>query len=627
MLSSRLKVLAEELNSGEFKTAGQLAKCCGISEKTARVRLKELGELLEENGARIISKKGSGYRLEIEDSEKYISLLTEKDGQIPVSTADRIQYIMAMFLNQRDYIKKEKICEFLFISERTMTTEIKKMENIFSKYGLSIERKPFYGMKLEGKEFDRRRCMLDYLVVPEYHALGDREIQKKEVVMTGEQILSVVNRNHFDFSEMSFKNLVDYVYIAVKRIKKGFCVETEQDLLEQAEGRREYKTAEELSRTLEKLYQIRISPMETFYIGIYIAGKSMVGGSSVSKNNFIIEESMDRMVYEMLQEVYEIFHLDFRNDFNLRMLLNQHMIPFDVRMTYGIPIENPLLEEVKTKYVFAFSVAQQACIPLQRHYRQKISEDEISYFAILFTVALEHQGHTIEKKSVLLVCVNGKASSQLLLYRFKKEFGEYIDKIFISNLYDIDQFDFRKVDYVFTTVPLNIPVNVPAMQIHDFLEGEDLSRVRNQFLFGDMSWIPEYYREEMFFTGVKGRNKEEVMAEICQKIREVRDLPEGFYESVLEREKMGNTDYGNLCAIPHPSSRLLSDNLVCVGILEHPILWVKNQVQMVVLVSVADSKNEDTQKFYEATAKLLMDKEKVEEILANPSYEAFIKRL
>lgn len=626
MLDSRLKILTEILEDGEYKTAGELAEHCDVSEKTVRMRLKDLSQCLTRNGARLVSKKGMGYRLMIDDRKKYMDFVFNS-ADIPSSPEDRIQYIMVLFINQKDYIKKEKLCEFLFVSERTLTTELRKIENIFEKYGLSLDRRPFYGMKLEGKEFDKRRCMLDYLVAPGYHALGDKDAQEQEIKKIGKNVLEVINRNYVNFSEMSFKNLIDYIYIAAKRMRKGYYVENDDELLVQAGGKPELQIAEELMERIKEIYSLSTNPMETFYVGVYIAGKRNIGGSSINRSNFIIEERIDRLVFQMLQEVYSVFKLDFRDNFNLRMLLNQHTIPLDVRMTYGIPLKNSLLEEVKEKYMFAYTVAKQACIPLQQYYHQELSEDEISYYAILFALALEQQGQSVMKKNVLLVCVNGKASSQLLMYRLKKEFGEFIEKIYISNLYEISKFDFRQIDYVFTTVPLPVQVNVPIVQIHDFLEDEDIMKVKRRFMYGDNSWIETFYTEELFFTGITGETKEAVLSELCQRINGVRKLPDGFYQSVLEREDMGNTDYGNFSAIPHPHENMLPDNLICVGILEKPILWVKNEVQLIVLVSIADSMNENTQKFYEATMKLLMDKDSVREIITKQSYETFIAQL
>ena len=46
-----------------------------------------------------------------------------------------------------------------------------------------------------------------------------------------------------------------------------------------------------------------------------------------------------------------------------------------------------------------------------------------------------------------------------------------------------------------------------------------------------------------------------------------------LFASVLSREELSPTDYGNLVAIPHPDKVFLETTLVAVAILEKPIIF------------------------------------------------------
>ena len=108
-------------------------------------------------------------------------------------------------------------------------------------------------------------------------------------------------------------------------------------------------------------------------------------------------------------------------------------------------------------------------------------------------------------------------------------------------------------------------------------------------------------------------------------MEQVYPLPEGFYESVLEREAMGGTDFGHLVAIPHPADNLVNENVVCVGILDKPILWSTNKVQLVILVAIYDSTSAQTQKFYQLTTALITDETRVKRIISRRQYPHFMK--
>ena len=64
-----------------------------------------------------------------------------------------------------------------------------------------------------------------------------------------------------------------------------------------------------------------------------------------------------------------------------------------------------------------------------------------------------------------------------------------------------------------------------------------------------------------------------------------------------------------------------------VGILDRPILWGENKVQVIFLVCIENRKNVDLQKFYDVTANFLMDERCIHELIKNQDYSKFIARL
>ena len=240
-------------------------------------------------------------------------------------------------------------------------------------------------------------------------------------------------------------------------------------------------------------------------------------------------------------------------------------------------------------------------------------------------MALEERENQAEKKNVLLVCASGRVSSQMLLYQLKKEFGNYLDQVFVCNVYELEDFDLTGVDYVFATVPIYREVPVPDIEIHDFLEYGDLLAARRTLENGDRQFLLEFYRREFFFPHVKGSTREAVIEEMCREIRRYYPLPEEFASSVLEREELGATDYGNQVAIPHPSRVIVDRNIVAAAVLEEPVKWSGNQVRLVVLVALTNSMEERVQRFYEITSRVLLSPEKVGEIIGSRRYETLLK--
>ena len=100
-----------------------------------------------------------------------------------------------------------------------------------------------------------------------------------------------------------------------------------------------------------------------------------------------------------------------------------------------------------------------------------------------------------------------------------------------------------------------------------------------------------------------------------------------LFASVLSREELSPTDYGNLVAIPHPDKVFLETTLVAVAILEKPIIWNREQVQIIILTLIGSEEDPDIQKFYEATTDLLLRTEDISELIHRRTFDSLIGML
>jgi mannitol/fructose-specific phosphotransferase system IIA component (Ntr-type) len=75
-----------------------------------------------------------------------------------------------------------------------------------------------------------------------------------------------------------------------------------------------------------------------------------------------------------------------------------------------------------------------------------------------------------------------------------------------------------------------------------------------------------YEKEEAFFT-IKAKEKEEIIHNVCNQLMQRGFIEENAIQSILDREKISSTEIGNL-----------------VVILENPIIWDKQEVQLIFMV-------------------------------------------
>ena len=632
MDSNKQKIL-EQLQPDAYITAMTIAERVGMSEKTVRSRIKELNLELRQAGAQIVSKKAFGFSLSITDKEVYEAWKRNpKAGEesLPSIPAERAQYLLGYLLNQNAYVKMDDLSEFFYISRNTLTADIKQVECILNLYHLKLERRPGYGICVIGNEFDRRICMENCLLKSGPGRFISSNSQEMIQKLAG--IIQEVQKNcGLKISELAMESLLYYLYISGGRIERGHVIEAEREDMKKLQStlmNYALETAGQLLDRLKEASGISYPESELCYLALYISSKASATSGTGMGINPVIPGYIDELTTKMLEAVYETNGADFRDNLDLRMSLNVHMASFDIRMKYDLTMQNPILDNIRKNYAYAYTLAMTACTLLGQHYGKEIPEDEVGYFALLFALAVEKQEKPIRKKNIVVVCVSGRGSSQLFMYRYKQAFGKYINQIYESTVRELKDFDFRgkEIDYVFTTAPLRDSIPVPVVEISLFFDSGEIERYRYLFEQGEEKFLQQYFDERLFLRGLKGDSKEEILRKICERIHENYDLPDGFLESVLTREKMGQTDFGNLVALPHPYRVMTEERFVAAAVLEKPGWWGNHEVQVVFLMSMS-GRDKDVERVYQTTAEFVFHGDAVKKFLADPQYTTLMRIL
>lgn len=621
MLGERLTNLLSLLTQDEFRTADTLAAKMNLSSKTLRNLIKELNEQLEHNGARIISRRGEGFMLEVADLKSFQSLFLNRQKNVPSDSPERVRFLIEQFLKSSDYIKVEDICDAVFVSRKTLAADVKKAEEFFGEFGLKVERKPHYGMRLVGDEFQMRHCLVQYLQTRSNKTSEYEKLTPSDEQVIADCLLEILGQEEYHISDVGLNSLVLHINVSIHRIRAGQYVSIETEEYRKFIQDEDYQLTRKCVERIGERLDVVFPKEEIQYLSIHFAGKE-------SHQNLIISSDIQEAVEEMLQEIYEVFQIDLRDDLELVMSLGRHLVPLVIRMKYNMRLSNPLLQEVRKRYSLAYTMAVQACAVLERRYHSILDSNEVSYIALVLALSLERHRKQIDRKKVLFVCASGAGTARLMAYKMQESFRDYIKEITVCDHLSLGKQDFTSIDYVFTTVPIREKIPVPICEVRQFLEEHDTSHIRH-FLYSDHGMeVEQYYPEELFFPDIQADTKEEVLQEIVRRIRDRRDLPKGFLNAVLKREKLARTCMGNRVAMPHPCRVMTEDTFVSVAVLKEPVCWDEDQmVQAVFLVSVSKRKNKRIQNFYSATARLLLDKESMEMLIQKRDYRTLTELL
>ena len=227
-----------------------------------------------------------------------------------------------------------------------------------------------------------------------------------------------------------------------------------------------------------------------------------------------------------------------------------------------------------------------------------------------------------------MVCATGRSSAKLFLYRYKQLFGEFIDQMYDCASFELEEFDFKEkqIDCVFTTVPLSMQLPVPVFQVSLLLEADEIENCQKMLQSESTTFLCSYFRPELFIPHLKAETRDQALQEMCELACQHFDLPQAFYRSVLEREEMAPTDFGNYTAIPH-SLQIMSDRkFVVAAVLDKPIWWGHNTVQVIFLISLT-ADDTDLERFYQVIYRVISNPGLVQALVSDPEYKNLIALL
>ena len=634
MIISRLTMILGELMGAKVPiTSEYLASVIKVTSRTIRNDMKDLQAILEKNGADIKSVRGTGYELVVNNNQQFITFINEVFQDTaetsvgrPDSPEERIRYIITRLLLTNKFVKLDHLADEIFVSRSTILNDVKDIKKILSRYGLSLEKKPNYGLRIKGDEVKVRFCMSDYIFNKKRDELDIVNEQlniltKEEILVIRNVILALIREHHITLSDVGLNNLIIHVAIACKRIREGNHVLLYSDELNEIIGQKEFSVAEKIVKNLSETLMVDFPENEVAYIAIHLLGTKMIEKSPGEQVGKVIDKKIAQLVSDILAKIDEKLSLGISEDKELLEQTCLHIKPAINRYRYGMNLRNPMIDEIKANYPVAFQAGLIAGKEMKKQLSIDIDENEIGYLALHIGVAMERKQIHHGPKRCLIVCASGVGSARLLYYKLQSTFGPKLDIVDTTEFYKLQQMDLHDIDFIISTVPIQQKMSIPVIHVNTFLGDQDLNKIRSAV--SEQTTSLEYTREELVFLQQALLSKEEVLSYMFSNLKEMGLIDDVFIESVKERESLSSTSFGNFVAIPHPLNPLTDETFWSICTLQKPIEWDDKLVQFVCLLSVEKDSSGDLQRMYDMLGKVIDDRELVQQLIKAKSYHEF----
>ncbi|MDO4680285.1 MAG: BglG family transcription antiterminator [Aerococcus sp.] len=619
MIETRLKQIFDYLTADyAYHTAAEISQVMKLSAKTVRSEIAHLNAKIEGHGIHIDAKAGKGYRFVIDNNDQFKAFLKNDWYKIAyfqqASGEKNVRYenIMRIFLFSNSYIKQRELAEMFHVSTSQINKDLPVIKENLKRYHLELVSKPYYGMKVMGKEKDIRMAIKQE--IGEDPALFDED-KDKGLFNAIQDVIDTIDFGDFYMPYINFKNLVIHIYIAILRIEQKQYIQLSKKVANKVVSYDEFKVANKIVVNLQEKLAITIPHEELLYITMHL----------IAKNTVIDQEKISTDILNlsqaMIEEIYRVSKYDFRDNINLYFSLALHLGPLIHRIKYGFTMKNPILDDIKENKI-AFLLATIGSNVINEKYKTTLSEDEIAYLSLHIMAAIESSSYRQFK--ILLVCGSGNASAQIMKAQLERQFKRNIKTITTTDIGSIEQEDLDSYDFIVSSVDLNVQTETPIVYVDVLFKQSDLDNIQTALDKENLDEIYHLFYHSLFIKQATIKNKQEALQLLAEKIALKTTMTKDEILSQLnQREQMGLTAYENI-AIPHILDSTQGDSFTVIITLKTPIQWDDQQVKIIYSL-VTGKKVDRMDLYYEKLGDFLSNPPLIEEAVHANSPSAFMK--
>lgn len=625
------KLIKELLNRN--MSLKEISNFLNVSERTVRNDISKINNSLIKYNSTIKKLKDNSYSLTFLDEigEKiFKNDFFSFDNFNFNDPKDRILYIKLAYLYAENYIKLDDLADEMFISKSTIQNDLREVKNFLENYELKLEFKANYGMKISGDEKSIRKAISD-IIYRTSQAYNFEDIGEKLLFYSQDKIgiirsiiIDNVKKTDINLSDLSMNNLIVHLIIAMKRIDKNIylTLNTPKDFSEF----NEYLISKSIVYDLENKFNIKFPKEELDYITMYLIGTRLsFEGEILKKEDPNDLTLLDKTCKKLINKVQTLLNCKLQNDTQLYYGLVNHLKPAIYRLKNNMSIRNPLLDSIKQNYPDIYEACVIGSEILNNSFNIILNEDEIGFISIHFGAAIERHKLNAPKLRVLLVCTTGVGSSQLLKYKLKSKFNKRITIIGLSQYYNLDKFSDDDYDLIISTVNFDNTSRKPTIVINDILGESDFSKIEKFIDKKELLTQKKYLNIEDIFLELDFDNKNDILKYMSENLNYKINKNYNLYKSILEREKVANTDYGNLVAIPHPIKPIAKETFISVGVSKNRINWGNNFIRIIIFLCIGENEIDNLDSLYEKIFKFTDNLDNVTKIINSKTKDEIAK--
>lgn len=603
MLTNRQeKLLKIFLFENTYVSVENLAKKLTVSERTIYSEINRLSS----QGYKFVTKRGKGYKLENdakEPDEKFINQVNQN------VTHDRRLEIMSDLLFNKKIVTLNNLSETYFVSPSSIKNDLKFIENIiFKNVDLNLisdhDGTRIGDINLANKInilFNFNQYVMDYVHTENMHKTSNRidilsRYYNPEVIKVCKNIIySFIRTNNTIIPEVYVESLLSIFISLVSELCSGRHFETNISPLDMKQHAIYISNAVTLLHKASLRLNFRYENSDVEFLS------QMLLNYRFEPTSF--DSFDDQLITRIIKNVSDALEIDLTNDNNLFNQLKIHVPPMIYRLKLHTRVKNPFTDQIKLEFSITYNCVWIVLQNLSRELEVDFNEDEIAFLTIYFQLSIEK----IEKiRKILIVCQTGIVTSELLINRIKKS-APSLDIIDVASINEMKELDLNEYDFVLTTLDTGL-IHEKIQYVSPFIKSEELVKLLN---FSSEEIILDndnLVNEDINFLPVINQNfrsKDYLLTEICETLVNKGFVSEKFYQSLLDREQLGSTEFPLGVALPHGKPEYVKKTVVVFIQNIKKIKWNNSFVDSVFLIAISKEDIKNTRKIISSIYKII----------------------
>lgn len=638
------------LLSGETYTILQIAANVGLSKKTVRTKIDQMNRWLTQHDmGRIEKKQGTGIWLEMDERQwKNLQAYLDRGQSLDsaVQPDDRRKQVIGKLLKLKSgqTTTLAQLADSLYLSAPTIGGLLREVSPWFEERSLKIASIRSKGVCLVGDEYNFRIAIKDYIIelMPEVmEALLASYAPGIDISRIRRIVLEAENAWRVELADTSFKMvwIMACLSMARRRLGDKAVFSTREENIEHYN---EYSFAESIYQRIEQAYEIKISDDDTVLLAVLLlSARKLKNFSSIQDTDYARQYDRDlgKFVRLVIETIDSVLDIDLSEDQLLYESLLLHMRSAIFRMKYSTAVGDNISKYVKSEYKQTFLATWSTSNLFEEYYDVQVTEDELAGIALYIQAAIirRKKGKPL---TALLISEGGMAASQLNIERLKYSISE-ITEIRAVSYHDFKLRQYQDVDVIINTSGNEIGDD-RVVSVGERLNDQGIEAIRQkvnqifyfckkpEFHFNNL--CHQLFEVDLFLLRPKVRDKDQLITMMVKKLEDKGDVTPAYLQSVFDRERATTTSIGRGIAIPHGNMAEVNESRIVVAILEEPIVWHDDMVDVVFLLAVKMNTKFEirrTKQFYKDFLQLTDNDENMEAIKRMGStldiYQYFIK--